>query len=202
MKVLMLIAGAVVLVACTESPTQIDIPASLAVSTAPGQNKVVCFESGDATCTLNSNGAKGSATLDVTGAGAAALFYEGFNESVYGALLSDIDRLSFTYEGTPLAGSPRFSIPIDENNDGFTEAFAFVSALGCNNGNGRVDVIKDNTCLVFYAPDGVAGHANWAAFVAAHPTYEVALSDNFLFIIADDVGTWTINHVTIGKTGK
>jgi hypothetical protein len=170
-----------------------------APSTAPGKNKIVCFQSGDATCTLNSKGAKGSATLTVTGAGDASLYYEGYNGSVYGALLSDIDRLSFTYTGTPTAGSPRFSIPIDENDDGLTEAFAFVGANLCNDGYGLVDVIHDATCDVNY--QGV-DYANWAAFVAAYPDAKVALTDNYLFVIADDVGTWTVNNVTIGKPGK
>ena len=167
--------------------------------TAPGQNKILCFESGDATCTLNNNSAKGSATLTVTGPGDASLYYVGFNDSVYGALLSDITQLSFRYTGTPTAGSPRFSIPIDENNDGNTEAFAFVGAALCNNGNGLVDVIKDTTCNVNYK--GV-DYANWAAFVAAFPDAEVALTDNYLFVIADDVGTWTVSNVIIGKPGK
>ena len=88
-----------------------------APSAAPGHNKIQCFAGGDATCTLNSKGAKGSATLAVN------------------------------------AG-------------------------------------------------GVAGWANWAAFAAAHPTWEVALTDNYLFAIADEPGTWTLNNVTIGKPGK
>ncbi len=168
-------------------------------TTAPGKNKVVCFASGDATCTPNSKGAKGSATLDVTGAGAAALYYTGYNDSVYGVLLSDLSQLSFTYTGTPTAGSPRFSVPVDENNDGLTEAFAFVPAISCNNGNGLVNVINDSTCTIYY---GSNSYANWAAFAQAYPAAEIALSDNYLFVISDDIGTWTVNNVTIGKPGK
>jgi len=174
-----------------------------APSAAPGHNKIQCFDGGDATCTLNSKGAKGSATLVVNAGGAAGVYYLGYNDSVYGALLGDVTRLSFQYTGdAPTAGAPRFSIPIDEDNDGLTEAFAFVPAISCNNGNGKVDVIGDSTCLVYYAPDGVAGWANWAAFAAAHPTWEVALTDNYLFAIADEPGTWTLSNVTIGKPGK
>jgi len=174
-----------------------------APSTAPGQNKIVCFQSGDATCTNNTNGAKGSVTFTVTGAGAAAAYYVGFNDSIYGQLLSNVTQLSFQYTGdAATAGAPRFSVPIDENNDGLTEAFAFVPAVSCDNGQGKVDVIGDSTCLVYYAPDGVAGWANWAAFAAAHPTYEVALTDNYVFPISDEIGTWTLNQVVIGKPGK
>ena len=173
------------------------------ISTAPGQNKIQCFASGDATCTNDTNGAKGSATLDVTGAGAASVYYTGFNDSIYGVLLSEVSQLSFMYTGSdPTAGAPRFSVPIDENNDGFTEAFAFIPAISCNNEQGKVDVINDPTCLVYYAPDGVTGWDNWEAFAAAHPTYEVALTDNYVFAVADEVGTWTLNNVVIGKPGK
>jgi hypothetical protein len=168
-------------------------------TTAPGQNKFVCFQSGDATCTANTNGAKGSATLNVTGAGDASVYYTGYNDSIYGVLLSGVTQLSFTYTGTPTAGSPRFSVPIDENNDGLTEAFAFVGAISCKNGQGKVDVIGDSTCTVYY---GANSYANWAAFAAAYPAAEVSLTDNYVFVIADDPGTWTVNNVTIGKPGK
>ncbi len=86
------------------------------VATAPGQNKIVCFQSGAATCTLNNSGAKGSATLTVTGAGDASVYFTGFNDSIYGVLLSDVTQLSFMYTGTATGGAPRLSIPIDEDN--------------------------------------------------------------------------------------
>jgi hypothetical protein len=174
-----------------------------APGTAPGQNKIVCFQSGAATCTVNTNGAKGSVTFKVTGPGAASAYYVGYNASVYGVKLSSLSLLSFQYTGNAAtAGAPRFSIPIDQNNDGYTEAFAFVPAVSCNNGQGKVDVIGDSTCLVYYAPDGVTGWANWAAFAAAHPTYEVAELDNYVFPTADEVGTWTLSQLVIGKSGK
>jgi hypothetical protein len=122
---------------------------------------------------------------------------------VYGVPLGDLSQLSFFYTGDlATAGAPRFSIPIDQDNDGDTEAFAFVPAITCDNGQGKVDVIGDSTCLVYYAPDGVTGYANWAAFAAAHTDYEVAELDNWLFAIADEPGTWTLNNVVIGKPGK
>ena len=174
-----------------------------APSAAPGQSKIQCFADGDATCTLKGSGAKGSATLKVNAGGVAGVYFVGYNNSVYGAKLGDLTPLSLFYAGdAPTAGAPRFSIPIDENNDGLTEAFAFVPAISCNNGHGKVDVIGDATCLVYYAPDGVAGWANWAAFAAAHPTWEVALTDNYLFVIADEPGTWTLSNVIIGKPGR
>jgi hypothetical protein len=176
-------------------------------TTAPGQNKLVCLASGDATCILNTKGAKGSATLTVSGDGAASLYYTGYNASIYGVVLSQVTQLSFTYIGTPTAGAPRFSVPIDEGGTaGTTNAFAFIAASTCNNGAGLVDVINNPNCTITYATptDGFIYHsyANWAAFAAAWPTAEVALTDNYVFVIADEVGTWTINNVVIGKPGK
>jgi hypothetical protein len=208
MKRLPLLGISILLAACAESPTQPatqpDIRSNLGQPAAPGQNKIQCFQSGDATCTLNSNGAKGSATLTVNSVPAdASVYFLRWNGSIYGALLSDITQLSFTYTGTPLAGSPRFSIPIDTNGDGYTEFWAYVSAYYCNNGAGLVDVINDPTCTIFVSYDPLISYPNWAAFVAAQPAIsEVALTDNYVFVIADDVGTWTVNNVTIGKPGK
>lgn len=160
-----------------------------------GPNKLVCFGS----CTLDTKGAKGSATLDTSAGGAAGVYYEGYNNSIYGVLLSQVTQLSFTYTGTPTAGSPRFSIPVDEDNNGSAEAFAFVGANLCNNGAGLVDAINDPTCDVNYQS---VDYANWAAFVAAYPAARVSFDINYLFVVADDVGIWTVNNVTIGKPGK
>lgn len=206
MKKVALTACCVALAACSDvtpsSPSSIADP-SYAVAAAPGHNKIQCFQSGDATCTLNSNGAKGSATLTVTGPGDASVYYLHYNGSVYGNLLSSIPQLSFTYTGTPVAGSPRFSIPVDTNDDGFTDFWAYASAYYCNDGFGLVDVINDATCTIYVSNDPLVSYPNWAAFVASQPAIStVALTDNYLFVIADDVGTWTVNNVIIGKPGK
>jgi hypothetical protein len=207
MKRLLLLAIPAVIVACAEGPTQPatqpDIRSNLGQPAAPGQNKIACWTDGNATCTLNSSGAKGSATLTVSGLPAdAAVYFLRWNGSIYGAALSSITQLSFTYTGTPLAGSPRFSIPIDNTGSGYTTFWAYASAYYCNNGAGLVDVINDPTCTIYVSNDPLISYPNWAAFVAAYPTATVAAIDNYLFVIADDVGTWTVNHVTIGKSGK
>lgn len=171
--------------------------------TAPGKNKIECFESGAADCTLNSKGAKGSATLTVTGEGIAAVIFRGFNDSLYAAPLGDITHLAFSYSGDPaLAGSPRLSIPVDTTGDGLTDFFASVSAFHCNDGAGRVDPINDPTCTIHRNDMPLESHENWAAFVAAYPTAQVSFDENFVFVGADDVGTWTVSNVVIGKPGK
>jgi opacity protein-like surface antigen len=121
------------------------------------------------------------------------------NSNLGGKLLSDVNKLSFSYSGTgATGGSPRISIPIDENGDGTTEGYAFIDTLGCNDGDpntGTLDAINDPTCAVTY--DGVT-YPNWAAFVAANPTYRVA-DDALPFVIIDQPGTFTITNVQLGK---
>src|SRR5436190_1779806 len=68
-----------------------------APSTAPGQNKLLCFDGTTdggfgGTCTQNSNGAKGSATLDNSSTSATG-DYSGVyvqNSVIYGQLLPNV----------------------------------------------------------------------------------------------------------------
>lgn len=180
------------------------------VSTAPGVNKIQCFSGTtdggyNGTCTLNSNGAKGSATLNNNDGDADPYNnYSGvyvLNSTVYNSLLSSIKQLSFTYSGdAATAGSPRLSIPVDTNGDATTDGYLFVSAYYCNDGAGLVDVINDPTCQI-YTNFSADSWANWSALVAAHPTWSIA-NDAYIFLIADDPGVWTVNNVKFGKPGK
>ena len=156
---------------------------------APGQNKVICEASGNATAAQK--GAKGC-VLNV-GAGGAAFAYQA-PASAWDQQLEDIAALSFTYSGSAaVGGSPRFSIELrGSDNDG---AYVFVDALGCNNGAGLVDVINDPTCLIYH---GAETYPNWDAFVAAHPDATLY----FAFVAVDQPGNYTINNVTIGKAPR
>ena len=114
--------------------------------------------------------------------------------------LGTIDALSFTYSGsTPVGGSPRFSLQIDEDgaagpNDPNANPYVFIDALNCNNGAGLVDVINDPTCLIWY---GTTSYENWDAFAAAYPNATVY----FAFVVVEHESTYTINNLTIGKAG-
>ena len=169
--------------------------------TAAAANPLLCFDGpSDGTiygghCTLNASGT--GATLDNSG-GDPDGSYSGVyfaNSAISGKLLSDVSDLSFTYTGTATAGSPRISLPIDTNNDGVTDFYAFIGAFYCNDGAGHVDVMHDTTCTIFYSGN-TTGDANWAAFVAAHPTWRV--SNDVPFIVADDAGMWTVSNVHLG----
>jgi len=169
--------------------------------TTAAANPLLCFDGpSEGTiygghCTLNASGT--GATLDNTG-GDADGSYSGVyfaSSALSGKLLSEVSDLSFSYTGTATAGSPRISLPIDTNNDGATDFYAFIGAFYCNNGAGLVDPLHDTTCTIFYTGND-AGDANWAAFVAAHPTWRV--SDDVPFIVADDAGLWTVSNVHLG----
>lgn len=174
-----------------------------APSTAPGKNKIQCFADSPATCTLTSKGAKGSAILDTTLGGDAGVYVLNSNINLYAGQqtpLSAIGMLSFSYTGTATNGSPRISVPLDLNGDDVTDAWAYISAYWCNNGSGLVDAINNSNCQIFVSGD-INAYVGWAAFVAAFPTATVPF-DNYVFVIADDPGLWTIGNVTLGKPGK
>jgi hypothetical protein len=177
--------------------------ASIALAGSDNGNKLQCFDGTtdggfNGTCTLTSDGATlntidGDADPNNNYAGVYIL-----NSNLDGRLLSHVQNLSFTYDGsTASGGSPRFSIPIDENGDGTTEAYAFIDTLGCNDGSpntGTLDAINDSTCLVAY---GSTVYSNWAAFADANPTFQIA--DAIPFVIVDQPGMFTVTDVRLGK---
>ena len=177
--------------------------------TAAAANPLLCFDGTTDTANGQTGGVTygGHCTLNAAGTGATldnsvavgSGDYSGVNfktSSVSGMPLSQVSDLSFTYTGTPTAGSPRISLPIDTNGDGTTDFYAFIGAFYCNDGAGLVDPMHDATCTIFYTGGPVAGDANWATFVAAHPTWSV--SNSVPFIIADDAGLWTVDNVHLG----
>jgi hypothetical protein len=154
-------------------------------------------------CTLFSDGS--GATLDNQegdpDGNYSGVYYATSNAS--GKPLSEVTDLSFTYSGTATAGSPRISLPIDANNDGARDFYAFIGAFYCNDGAGHVMVMTDPTCTIFWTQGTTSGSdANWAAFVAAHPTWRVSHTSSIdvPFIVADDPGVWTVSSVHLGGT--
>jgi hypothetical protein len=178
--------------------------ASVAIAGSDNGNKLQCFDGTsdggfNGVCTLTADGA----TLNTIDGDAdpnnnyAGVYIQ--NSNLDGRLLSHVQNLSFTYDGSVAAGgSPRFSIPIDEDGDGTTEAYAFVDTLGCNDGSpnsGALDVIHDPTCAVAY---GGTVYASWDAFVSANPTYRIA-TDALTFVIVDQPGLFDVSNVRLGK---
>jgi len=165
-------------------------------------NKLSCFDGASdpdiygGTCTVTPGG---TATLNNSG-GDPDGEYSGVylqNSNMDGKLLSNIGLLGFTYTGVATAGAPRLTFPLDKNGDGTAEVYASIGAYYCNDGAGLVDVINDPTCTIFLNDNSAGPWDNWAAMVAANPTWRVAT--DLPFIIADEAGTWTVSNVMLGK---
>jgi hypothetical protein len=174
--------------------------------TVAAANPLLCFSGttdggANGTCTLIAGGAilntvDGDTIPDNNYAG---VYYA--RSSISGELLSDVSNLSFTYTGTPTAGSPRITLPIDTDNDGDTDFWLSIGAFYCNNGAGLVDPMTDTTCTLWSNENGTTPLAsNWAALILAHPTWTVG--DELPFLIADDPGLWTVSNVHLGEAAK
>ncbi len=182
------------------------------VSTAPGQNKILCFDGTTdggfgGICTLTSSGAKGSATLNNTDTNPngdyAGVYIQ--NSTLNGQLLSKVTQLGYSYTGTitPMPGNLSLNVPIDTSGDGLTDTYAFIDAYYCPGTVGTVDAINDATCGIWV--NGVE-YSNWSALVTANPTWTVA-TDALAFVIAERTpaevsASWTIKNLTLGKAGK
>jgi hypothetical protein len=142
------------------------------------------------TCTLV-GGAKGPATtaiLDNTD-GDIDGSYSGvyvLNNTLSGKLLSQVTQLSFDFTGSAAgAGAPRFSVPMS------TGGYAFVGGFYCND-NGHID-INNASCTIWY---NNVSYPTWSDFVSANSS--ATIGSSLTFIVADEVGTWTISNARIG----
>jgi len=221
-KALLAVAG-LILAGCSESiptaPNAVKDP-SFAIATAPGQNKLKCFDGTTdggfgGTCTLPTNGAKGSAILSLTSDNSAGDYAGVYTNdaTVYGQLLTDITQLSYQYSGTiiPQAGNLSYNIPIDADGNGTFDFNLFVDAandgIHCPGVDGFVDIIHNANCVMYAG--GVTPYANWAAFVAAYPGAKVTpfTGPDFIFMVAERTpsepsAVWTVNNVKFGKGGR
>ncbi|HEY8258911.1 MAG TPA: hypothetical protein VIG08_14730 [Gemmatimonadales bacterium] len=124
-----------------------------------------------------------------------------------GKKLTQVQQLNFYYAGGPaIGGNPRLSIPIDEDGDGsfefgFTptdEQYAFIDALGCNDGDAYVGVVKgddDPVCNVNYK--GV-DYPTFSAFEAAFTNGRIARNaDAATFIALDQPTHYLIYRVNL-----
>lgn len=129
----------------------------------------------------------------------SGVYYQ--TSSLSGMMLSGITTLGYTYSGTvpPMPGDLSLNIPVDTNNDGTTDAYAYVDAFYCPGTGGVVDVIHDPVCGIWF--NGVE-YANWAAFVAAFPTAKVSVDVPFIVAErtpAEPSAVWTVSNVNLGQ---
>jgi hypothetical protein len=191
-----------VLVACTESVNapSFDVRTAASSNGATSGNKLQCFSGTTdggfygGTCTLGNNGAVINTTDGNPNGSYGGVYVQ--NTNVGGKALADVNKLSFSYSGAiATGGSPRFSIPIDDNGDGVTDGYLFADTGACNNGDaavGTLDMINDPTCTMYYKA-GV--YANWAAFI----TTGFKISGDIPFVIVDQPGVFSITNVQIGR---
>ncbi len=118
-----------------------------------------------------------------------------------GQLLSSITSLGYTYSGTvsPTPGDLSLNIPVDTDINGTTDAYAFVDAFYCPGTAGTVDVIHDPVCGIWV---NSIEYPNWAALIAANPTWKV--SSDVPFIVAERTpsepsAVWTVSNVQLGQ---
>jgi hypothetical protein len=196
------IAGALFALAIVAS--NVSAASSRTFSANVNGNKLQCFSGtadndqlygGD--CAFDSN----TAVIKTTDSGAEGSYAGVYiqNSNLGGKLLADVNKLAFTYDGTgATGGSPRLSIPIDNNNDSKADAYAFIDTNGCNDGDankGTLDAINDVSCTVSY---NNTQYTNWAAFIAGDATVRIA-KDGVTFVIVDEPGTFNISNVQLGK---
>lgn len=181
------------------------------VATAPGQNKIQCFDGTTdggfgGTCTLKNSGANSPATLDNSDSNVngdyAGVYVQ--NSTIFGQSLSQVTKLGYTYSGSiaPQPGDLSLNVPIDTDGNGTTDTYAFIDAYYCPGTNGVVDVIHDQNCGIWV--NGVE-YANWAALVSANPTWKVANAP--AFVIAERTpsepsATWTVSNVMLSAPGN
>ena len=136
-----------------------------------------CFTGGAATCTIAAGGTVTLANITVDYTDYAGVYIN--SKSTSNKLIGTVS-FSFNYDPTAYSsGNPRFSIPINDGL-GTPGLYAFLDGPYCGN-TGVVDTALA-TCAV-YLNTG-QWFANWAAFVAADPTYRVS-SGGIPFIVAD-----------------
>jgi len=194
------------------------IASAAGVGTAPGQDKLKCFDGTTdggygGVCTLKANGAKGPATLDNTDSNVngdyAGVYIE--NTTLTGQTLSSVKQLGYSYTGTiaPQPGNLSLNVPVDTNNNNANDSYLFIDAYYCPGTAGRVDIINDPNCGIFV---GSENFPNWAALTAAYPTWKVASTGELgagtlPFVIAERTpaepsALWNVNAITLGKPGK
>jgi len=174
--------------------------------TAAAANPLLCFDGTtdggfNGHCVLTADGAVlDTADGDANPNNAYAGVYYAVS-SLSGELVGDVSDVSFSYECASAitvycvtGGSPRVSIPIDTNNNGTTESYAFIDAANCGL-TGHMTGTVDLSCPVFF---GSTLYTDWDAFASANPTYRVA-TDSIPFVIADQPFRGTVSDVQLGQ---
>jgi len=112
-------------------------------------------------------------------------------------------RFHMVSYGDVQGGAPRFSISLDTNGTkNTTESYAFLDAANCGGVVGDNPTFAETTidtalanCQVFINTGGA--YANWAALVAAHPSWQTSKDKSF--VIADVPGDYHVKDISLYK---
>ena len=169
---------------------------AFAIATASGAaGSLKCGAGAPATCSVSGE----TATFDTSSGGFAFAYYT--NSKANGSSLASVDY-SFQYNCDPLddsvsctgGGSPRWSIPINTNQNGTVEGYAFLDAHGCGDA-GTVTTTSSACAVNFQGVD----YANWDAFAAANPTYRIGHAVPFVITDTTEPGTTLIFAIEVTK---
>lgn len=166
---------------------------ALVGTSGAGPGKLKCFAGDPATCSVSGD----TVTLDTSSGGFAGAYYT--NSRANGSSLTSVDY-SFRYDCDPSdtttacvgGGSPRWSIPIDTDENGKVNGYAFIDAAGC--GSTGIVSTTSSTCAVNF--NGV-GYPNWDAFAAANPSYRIGNAIPFVITDTTEPGTTLIFAITV-----
>jgi hypothetical protein len=120
--------------------------------------------------------------------------------SPHATKLSDL-KFKFKSNGDVQGGAPRWSIPIDTNDDrNTTEGYAFIDAAGCGGivgtNDSKIETVVSTSRLNCHVNFLSVDYANWVAFYTVHPTYRISLDTPF--IIADVAGKYHVYKFVFG----
>lgn len=161
-----------------------------AAHAAPAPKPLKTFGTGDVVATTD------SATID-NDAGEYGGVYLGSKSQSSKSLAGVVFEFR-NGNGDSNAGSPRLSLPIDTDNKANTNnGYAFLDVYNCGGVSGDNTLVstQSGACKVNF---GGTDYANWAAFVAANPTYKMG-QGYIPFIIADDPagGAFAVDHIVL-----
>lgn len=142
--------------------------------------------------TTENTGVYGPGATIVNDVGEYGGIYQGNSKSPVGKV-----KFSFVSDGAVGGGAPRWSIPLDTDGKAKTiESYAFLDVNGCGGSAGHATYVSTTNpdCQVFINTGG--SYPNWAALVAAHPTWRV---NGQGFIIADVDGSYHVFDARFGK---
>ena len=127
--------------------------------------------------------------------------YAGVYKNAESKPLSKV-RFHMVSYGDVQGGAPRFSIALDtDGNKKTTEFYAFLDAYNCGAEVGDNPTFAETTIDTALANckvnAGGVDYANWAALVAAHPSWQTSKAKSF--VIADVPGEYHVKNISLYK---